>query len=153
MIGKLLPYIAVGVVQTAVILLLARLLFDIPLAQSLAGWVALIVGIVLFIVSNLTLGYLFSTIVRSQLQAMQVSMFYIMPSLFLSGFMFPFAGMPRWAQWLGELLPITHFIRIIRGALLKDQALGDMRPDILALAVFLVAASAVTMARSRTTLA
>jgi ABC-2 type transport system permease protein len=152
MIGKLLPYIAVGVVQTAVILLLARLLFDIPLAQSLAGWMALIVGIVLFIVSNLTLGYLFSTIVRSQLQAMQVSMFYIMPSLFLSGFMFPFAGMPRWAQWLGELLPITHFIRIIRGALLKDQALGDMRPDILALAVFLVAASAVTMARSRTTL-
>jgi ABC-2 type transport system permease protein len=152
MIGKLLPYIAVGVVQTAVVLLLARLLFDIPLAQSVAGWLALIVGIVLFIVSNLTLRYLFSTLVRSQLQAMQVSMFYLMPSLFLSGFMFPFGGMPRWAQWLGELLPITHFIRIIRGALLKDQMLGDMRPDILALAAFLVIAAAVTVARSRTTL-
>ena len=152
MIGKLLPYIAVGVVQTGVILFLARLLFDIPLAQSGAGWFALIVGIVLFIISNLTLGYLFSTLVRSQLQAMQVSMFYIMPSLFLSGFMFPFSGLPRWAQWLGELLPITHFIRIIRGALLKDQALRDMRPDILALAAFLVIAATVTVARSRTTL-
>lgn len=152
MIGKLLPYIAVGVVQTGVILILARLLFEIPLARSGAGWLALIVGIVLFIVSNLTLGYLFSTLVRSQLQAMQVSMFYIMPSLFLSGFMFPFAGLPRWAQWLGELLPITHFIRIIRGALLRDQALGDMRPDILALVAFLVVASTVTIARSRTTL-
>ncbi len=152
MIGKLLPYIAVGVVQTAVILVLARLLFAIPLAQTAAGWLALIVGIVLFIVSNLTLGYLFSTLVRSQLQAMQVSMFYIMPSLFLSGFMFPFSGLPRWAQWLGELLPITHFIRIIRGALLKDQALGDMRPDILALAAFLIIAATVTVARSRTTL-
>jgi ABC-2 type transport system permease protein len=152
MLGKLLPYIAVGVVQTGVILVLARLLFAIPLAASGAGWFALIVGIVLFIVSNLTLGYLFSTLVRSQLQAMQVSMFYIMPSLFLSGFMFPFGGLPKWAQWLGELLPITHFIRIIRGALLKDQTLGDMRTDILALVAFLVVAATVTVARSRTTL-
>lgn len=89
MIGKLLPYIAVGLVQTVIVLALARLLFSVPMARTLAGWIALTVGIVLFITGNLALGYLISTVVRSQLQAMQISMFYMMPSLFLSGFMFP----------------------------------------------------------------
>lgn len=152
MIGKLLPYIAVGLVQTAVVLGLASLLFAVPLAQTAAGWFALATGIFLFITSNLALGYLISTLVRSQLQAMQVSVFYLMPSLFLSGFMFPFAGLPGWAKVIGETLPVTHFLRIIRGALLKGQVLGDMGPDIIALAAFLLLAATVTVARSRTTL-
>jgi ABC-2 type transport system permease protein len=152
MIGKLLPYIAVGLLQTTVVLTLARVLFSVPLAQTVPGWLALGTGIFLFITSNLSLGYLISTLVRSQLQAMQVSVFYLMPSLFLSGFMFPFAGLPGWAQAIGETLPVTHFLRIIRGALLKGQVLGDMGPDILALGAFLLVAATVTVARSRTTL-
>jgi ABC-2 type transport system permease protein len=152
MIGKLLPYIAVGLVQTVVVLALGRLLFDVPLAHDLAGWFALSVGIVLFITSNLALGYLVSTLVRSQLQAMQVSFFYMMPSIFLSGFVFPFGGMPRWAQVIGEALPITHFLRVVRGSLLKGQVLGDMVPELLALVAFLIVAATVTLARSRTTL-
>jgi ABC-2 type transport system permease protein len=152
MVGKLLPYIAVGLVQTTVVLTLARVLFSVPLAQTAAGWLALATGILLFITSNLSLGYLISTLVRSQLQAMQVSVFYLMPSLFLSGFMFPFLGLPGWARAIGEVLPVTHFLRIIRGALLKGQVLADMTPDILALAAFLTVAATVTVARSRTTL-
>jgi ABC-2 type transport system permease protein len=152
MVGKLLPYIAVGLVQTTVVLTLARVLFAVPLAQTAAGWLALATGILLFITSNLSLGYLISTLVRSQLQAMQVSVFYLMPSLFLSGFMFPFLGLPGWARAIGEVLPVTHFLRIIRGALLKGQVLADMTPDILALGAFLTVAATVTVARSRTTL-
>ncbi len=152
MVGKLLPYIAVGLIQTTVVLTLARLLFHIPLAHTAAGWLSLALGIVLFITCNLSLGYLVSTLVRSQLQAMQLSFFYIMPSLFLSGFMFPFQGLPKWAQAIGTLLPITHFLRIIRGALLKGQVLGDMTPDILVLVGFLLVAATLTVARSRTTL-
>lgn len=152
MIGKLTPYVGVGIIQTIVVLTLARLLFGVPMAHSAAGWFALSVGIVLFIVGNLSLGYLISTVVRSQLQAMQISMFYMMPSMFLSGFMFPFAGLPRWAQVIGEIIPITHFLRIIRGALLKGQMLADMRADLLALGVFVVAVATLTIARSRTTL-
>jgi ABC-2 type transport system permease protein len=152
MIGKLLPYIAVGLVQTVMVLTLGRLLFHIPLAQNLAGWFALSVGILLFITSNLALGYLISTLVRSQLQAMQVSMFYMMPSMFLSGFVFPFRGLPRWAQAIGEVIPITHFLRIVRGSLLKGQVLGDMVPELLALGAFLVVVATLTVARSRTTL-
>lgn len=152
MIGKLLPYIAVGLIQTAIVLVLARLLFAVPMAQTFAGWFALGVGIVLFITSNLALGYLISTLVRSQLQAMQISMFYMMPSMFLSGFMFPFRGLPGWAQMLGEAIPITHFLRVIRGSLLKGQVLSDMGPDLLALAIFLILVATLTVVRSRTTL-
>jgi ABC-2 type transport system permease protein len=152
MIGKLLPYVAVGILQTIVVLVLARLLFSVPLAQTFAGWFALSVGIFLFITGNLALGYLISTVVRSQLQAMQISMFYMMPSLFLSGFLFPFRGLPAWAQVLGEIIPITHFLRVIRGSLLKGQVLGDMTPDLLALGTFLLVVAALTVARSRTTL-
>jgi ABC-2 type transport system permease protein len=122
------------------------------MAQTFAGWFALSVGIVLFITSNLSLGYLISTVVKSQLQAMQISSFYMMPSLFFSGFMFPFAGLPKWAQYIGEVLPITHFLRVIRGSLLKGQVLGDMGPNLLALGAFLIAVGALTLARSRTTL-
>lgn len=152
MVGKLLPYIGVGLVQTVVVLTLGRLLFHIPLAQDFAGWFALSVGIVLFITSNLALGYLISTLVRSQLQAMQVSIFYIMPSIFLSGFVFPFRGLPRWAQAIGEVIPVTHFLRIVRGSLLKGQVLGDMVPELIALGAFLGVAATLTVARSRTTL-
>jgi ABC-2 type transport system permease protein len=152
MIGKLLPYIAVGILQTLIVLILARLLFAVPMANTFAGWFALSVGIVLFITGNLALGYLISTVVRSQLQAMQVSMFYMMPSLFLSGFMFPFRGLPSWAQVLGEVIPITHFLRVIRGSLLKGEVLADMTQDLAALGAFLVAVAVLTIARSRTTL-
>jgi len=152
MIGKLAPYVVVGIIQTVIVLALARLLFSVPLPQTPAGWFALAVGIVLFITSNLALGYLFSTVVRSQLQAMQVSMFYMMPSLFLSGFMFLFQGLPSWARVIGEIIPITHFLRVIRESLLKNQVLADMGPELLALGAFLVAVSAITVARSRKTL-
>ena len=152
MIGKLLPYIAVGLVQTLVVLALGRLLFHVPLAHDLAGWFALSIGIVLIITSNLALGYLVSTLVRSQLQAMQVSFFYMMPSIFLSGFVFPFGGMPRWAQVIGEAIPVTHFLRVVRGSLLKGQVLGDMVPELLALVAFLIVSASATVARSRTTL-
>lgn len=152
MIGKLLPYVAVGILQTIVVLTLARLLFGVPMAHTLAGWVALSTGIVLFITGNLALGYCISTVVRSQLQAMQISMFYMMPSLFLSGFMFPFQGLPGWAQVLGEIIPITHFLRIIRGSLLKGQVLADMGIDLLALCGFLIVVTGLTIVRSRTTL-
>ena len=152
MIGKLLPYVAVGVLQTIIVLILARLLFAVPMAESFAGWFALSVGILLFITGNLALGYLISTVVRSQLQAMQISFFYMMPSMFLSGFMFPFQGLPGWAQVIGEIIPITHFLRVIRGSLLKGQVLADMRPDLLALGAFLIVVAILTVARSRTTL-
>jgi ABC-2 type transport system permease protein len=152
MIGKLAPYVVVGIIQTVIVLVLARVLFSVPMAQTPAGWFALAVGIVLFITSNLSLGYLISTVVRSQLQAMQISMFYVMPSMFFSGFMFPFRGLPSWAQVIGEIIPITHFLRVIRGSLLKGQVLADMAPDLGALLAFLIVAATLTVARSRTTL-
>jgi ABC-2 type transport system permease protein len=152
MVGKLLPYVAVGIIQAVVVLVLARVLFSVPMAQSFAGWFALSVGTVLFITGNLSLGYLISTLVRNQLQAMQISMFYMLPSIFLSGFLFPFLGLPGWAQLIGEIIPITHFLRIVRGALLKGQVLSDMVPDMLALGAFVLVVAVVTVARSRTTL-
>lgn len=152
MVGKLSPYVLVGLVQSVIVLLLARLLFGVPMAQSLAGWIALASGLVLFIVSNLSLGYLISTLVKSQLQAMQLTIFYLLPSLFLSGFLFPFLGLPRWAQVLGEAIPITHFLRVVRGSLLKGQVLADMGPDLLALLIFLLLVAGLTLARSRRTL-
>ncbi|MNQ26331.1 Inner membrane transport permease YbhR [compost metagenome] len=152
MIGKLVPYVLVGVVQTVVILTVARFLFQVPMAQSAAGWFALTCGVALFILGNLALGYLISTLAKSQLQAMQMSFFYMMPSIFLSGFAFPFYGLPQWAQHIGNLLPVTHFLRIVRGALLKQQTLTDMGPSLLALGLFVLIISGLALARSRTTL-
>ena len=111
MIGKLTPYVAVGVIQTVVILVLAKALFAVPMA---GGWLALSLGVLLFIIGSLALGFLISTVARTQLQAMQMSFFYIMPSILLSGFMFPFRGMPAWAQALGSVIPVTHFLRVVR---------------------------------------
>jgi ABC-2 type transport system permease protein len=152
MIGKLAPYVLVGLTQTVLVLILARVLFHVPMPLSFAGWLSLGVGIVLYIINNLSLGYLISTVARSQLQAMQLSVFYMLPSMLLSGFMFPFSGLPKWAQIIGEVIPVTHFLRIVRGALLKDQTLSDMGPNLAALSAFLVIVTALTLARSRKTL-
>ena len=149
MLGKLAPFVIVGILQTVVILLVARLLFNVPMA---GGWTGLTLGVLLFILGSLGLGFLISTLTRTQLQAMQLSVFYLLPSILLSGFMFPFRGMPDWAQALGTVLPVTHFLRIVRGALLKGQSLADMGPSLLALAVFVFAVAALALARYRTTL-
>ncbi len=149
MIGKLTPYVAVGVIQTVVILVLARALFAVPMA---GGWIALCLGVLLFIIGSLALGFLISTVARTQLQAMQMSFFYIMPSILLSGFMFPFRGMPAWAQALGTVIPVTHFLRIVRGALLKGLDVTALWPSLSALGLFVVAISGLAMARYRTTL-
>jgi ABC-2 type transport system permease protein len=152
MVGKLIPYVLVGIVQTVVILIAARLLFSVPMASTLAGWFALSTGTVMFITGNLALGYFISTLARSQLQAMQMSFFYMLPSIFLSGFAFPFYGMPGWARAVGEVMPVTHFIRIVRGALLKGQLMADMTGELAALAVFVIVLSCAAVLRSRTTL-
>jgi len=149
MIGKLTPYVAVGVIQTVVILVLARALFAVPMA---GGWIALCLGVLLFIIGSLALGFLISTVARTQLQAMQMSFFYIMPSILLSGFMFPFRGMPAWAQALGTVIPVTHFLRIVRGALLKGLDVTALWPSLSALGLFVAAISGLAMARYRTTL-
>jgi len=106
----------------------------------------------LFIVANLAIGYTFSTIARNQLQAMQMAIMFFLPSILLSGFLFPFLGMPRWAQWLGEILPLTHFLRIVRGIMLKHTTFGDLSHEVFALAVFTIAAMALAAARYRQTL-
>ena len=149
MIGKLTPYVFVGLVQAGFILVLARLLFAVPMS---GGWLALSLGLVLFITGSLALGFLISTVSRTQLQAMQMSFFYMMPSILLSGFMFPFRGMPDWAQALGSLIPVTHFLRIVRGALLKGVGLADAWPSVMALAAFVVVVTALAIVRYRTTL-
>jgi ABC-2 type transport system permease protein len=149
MIGKLAPYVLVGLVQTAIILLMSALLFQVPMA---GGWIGLSLGIALFITGSLALGFLISTVARSQLQAMQMSFFYILPSILLSGFMFPFRGMPGWAQWLGEVIPVTHFLRVVRGSLLKGQDLGDQWRELSALVAFVLVVTALAMARYRRTL-
>ncbi|KRA65481.1 mannose-1-phosphate guanyltransferase [Caulobacter sp. Root656] len=149
MIGKLSPYVVVGLIQTVVILVLARVLFAVPMA---GGWDALALGVVLFILGSLSLGFLISTVARNQLQAVQMSFFYILPSILLSGFMFPFRGMPAWAQALGSVIPVTHFLRVVRGSLLKGLGLVDLWTSLAALAVFVVAIAAAAMSRYRRTL-
>ncbi len=149
MLGKILPYVLVGYVQTAVFLTLALLGFQVPFAGSA---VAFLLGLNLFIVVNLSLGFLFSTVARSQMQAMQMSFFYMLPSILLSGFMFPFAGMPGWAQVLGSAVPTTHFIRILRGVMLKGAGLGDILDELGALAAILAVVAGLAMARYRQTL-
>ena len=135
MIGKVLPYIGIGLLQTTVILLLGMWLFQVPVRGSVTD-VYLAAG--LLILANLALGLLISTRARSQFQAMQMTFFVFLPSILLSGFMFPFAGMPRVVQWLAELLPLTHFLRLIRGVMLRGAALVELWIDVLALAVFIV---------------
>ncbi|MFT3722268.1 MAG: ABC transporter permease [Hyphomonadaceae bacterium] len=149
MIGKLAPYVMVGLIQTAVILVMASLLFHVPMA---GGWIALSLGVLLFITGSLALGFLISTVARTQLQAMQMSFFYMLPSILLSGFMFPFRGMPEWAQAIGQAIPVTHFLRVVRGALLKGEGLATLWPSHVALGIFVCLVTALAMARYRRTL-
>ena len=149
MVGKILPYVVIGYVQLGVILGAAALLFGVPMVGS-GALLAAMIGV--FIVANLAVGFTFSTLARNQLQAMQMTLFFFLPSMLLSGFMFPFRGMPRWAQWLGEVLPLTHFLRIVRGIMLKGAGLAELLPELGALLAFMAVVSVVAMARYRQTL-
>ena len=149
MVGKIIPYILVGYVQVGLILLAARLLFDVPMLGNVG---LLLLVAFLFITANLAMGITFSTLAENQLQAVQLSFFFFLPSLLLSGFMFPFRGMPPWAQMIGELLPLTHFLRVVRGILLKGNALPEVALQIWQIALFAVFALAVGIKRYRQTL-
>jgi len=149
MTGKIVPYIIVGYVQMAVILAAAKLLFEVPVVGSL---VLLSTALIVFIAANLAVGFTFSTLARNQLQAMQMAFFFFLPSILLSGFMFPFRGMPGWAQWLGELLPLTHFLRVLRGILLKGNGVAEITPELWPIAAFLLVAAAIALMRYRETL-
>ena len=149
MLGKILPYVAVGFVQAALIIGIGILLFGVPLLGSLGLLAALST---LFIATNLATGYTFSTIAQNQLQAMQMSIMYFLPNILLSGFMFPFAGMPVWAQWIGEALPLTHYLRIVRSIMLKGASMSDLRYDAAALAVLMLFAMIIAVTRFRRTL-
>jgi ABC-2 type transport system permease protein len=149
MIGKIVPYIIVGYVQVAVILAVAVFLFKVPVVGSLA---LLSLVLVLFIAANLAIGFTFSTLARTQMQAMQMTMFFFLPSMLLSGFMFPFRGMPQWAQYLGEALPLTHFLRVVRGVMLKGSGVAEVAPHGWPLAVILLLVSALALARYQRTL-
>ena len=133
MIGKVLPYAAIGLVQTTLVLLLGIWLFQVPVNGSVLD---VYLASILLIVANLTLGLLISTKAQSQFQSMQMTMFVFLPSILLSGFMFPFAGMPKLVQWLAELLPLTHFLRLIRGIMLRGAGLFELWPEVLALLAF-----------------
>jgi ABC-2 type transport system permease protein len=149
MIGKTTPYIGVGAVQVAIVLLVATFLFHIPFTGSLA---AFLIAVTLFIFANLMLGYLISTVARTQMQAMQMTFFIFLPSILLSGFMFPFRAMPAWAQAIGEALPITHFLRMVRQIVLKDAGLPDIVGDLWPLTLILLVLAALALLRFRRTL-
>jgi ABC-2 type transport system permease protein len=135
MTGKIVPYIAIGLIQVTLILAAALLLFEVPMQGNA---LLLYLGVLLFIAANLTLGVTFSSIARNQLQAMQMTFFFFLPSILLSGFMFPFRGMPEWAQALGSLLPLTHFLLLVRGVMLKGSALHDVWPHMWPIALFML---------------
>jgi ABC-2 type transport system permease protein len=149
MIGKIVPYIGIGSVQVIVILLISRLMFGIETEGSVA---LLGLGTALFITVNLAIGFTISTVTQNQLQAMQASFFFMLPSILLSGFMFPFRGMPHWAQWLGEVLPATHFMRVVRGLMLKGAGFDDVSFELAAMVGLLLLVSAVAISRYRVTL-
>ncbi|BAE48987.1 ABC transporter permease [Paramagnetospirillum magneticum] len=149
MVGKILPYIGVGYVQVVVIVASGRWLFGVPLMGSLT---LLSVALLLFIASNLTVGFTFSTVAKNQLQAMQMSFFFFLPSILLSGFMFPFRGMPVWAQWVGEIFPLTHFLRVVRGILLKGNGMAEIWPEMWPIIAFVLASALLAMKQYRQTL-
>jgi len=148
-VGKIVPYIMVGYVQMSLVLLAAKFLFNVPFIGSVQ---LLVVLALLFIVANLAVGITFSTIAKNQLQAVQMAFFFFLPSLLLSGYMFPFRGMPSWAQAIGECLPLTHFLRIVRGILLKGNGLAECAPDLWPIALFVVVVLAIGIKRYRQTL-
>ena len=149
MLGKITPYIVVGYLQVFLILLAARFLFHVPMQGSL---VTLSACIFLFILANLAVGIMFSTVAKNQLQAMQMTFFFFLPSILLSGFMFPFYGMPQWAQWLGSVLPLTHFLRIVRGILLKGSSWLDLWPSLWPILLFCLIVMFIAVKRYRQTL-
>ena len=144
LIGKIIPYILVGYIQVALILLAAYWLFHVPMAGSLP---LLMVGVLVFIVAHLAVGITFSTLAENQLQAMQMAFFFFLPSILLSGFMFPFRGMPVWAQWVGEVLPLTHFLRVVRGILIKGNGLAAILPELWPIGLFTAVVLTIGVAR------
>jgi len=149
MLGKILPYVAVGAVQMTIVLVVARFLFSVPIIGSLYTLIPLTL---LFILANLSIGYTFSTIAANQMQAFQMSFMFFLPSMLLSGFLFPFRGMPDWAQHLGTILPLTHYLRIVRSVMLKGSSFSELSADSVALAIFALAAMTVAIRRFRQTL-
>ena len=149
MLGKIAPYVLVGFVQAALILGAGVLMFGVPIVGNLTLLAALTT---LFIATNLSFGYTFSTLAQNQLQAVQMSMMFFLPNMLLSGFIFPFLGMPRWAQTIGEFLPLTHYIRIVRAIMLKGSTLAQLQYDALALAGLMVVAMTIAVTRFRRTL-
>jgi ABC-2 type transport system permease protein len=149
MIGKVVPNIFVGAVQAALILTVAYFVFHVPMIGSFG---LLAATATVYITALLAVGYTISTVARNQMQAMQMTFFFFLPSIMLSGFIFPFRGMPDWAQWIGEVLPITHFLRIVRGILLKGNGTAEVWPDVWPMILFLFVAGAVAVTRFRRTL-
>jgi ABC-2 type transport system permease protein len=149
LIGKIVPYIMVGYVQVGIILIAARSIFHVPMVGSIP---LLLASTFVFILANLSLGITISTIAKNQTQAMQMTFFVFLPSILLSGFMFPFRGMPHWAQGLGEVLPLTHFLRIVRGILLKGNGVADVAVDLWPLALFAAIVLTIGIKRYRQTL-
>ena len=149
MTGKIVPYIMIGLVQATIIMFAARYIFGVPFLGS----IPLLYGVILiFSAANLTLGITFSSLAGNQLQAMQMTFFFFLPSILLSGFMFPFRGMPDWAQAIGTAIPVTHVLRVVRGALLKGEGLATLWPSHAALGVFVLLITALAMLRYRRTL-
>lgn len=149
MVGKILPYVLIGYIQLTVIMTAAFIIFDVPMVGSLPLLLSLI-GI--FIMANLAVGFTFSTIAKNQLQAMQMTFFFFLPSILLSGFMFPFRAMPVWAQNIGEVLPLTHFLRIVRGILLKGNSVDQLAQELWPMLAFLFVAGFIALKRYRQTL-
>jgi ABC-2 type transport system permease protein len=149
MLGKVLPYLVVGAVQVVVVLAAAKLLFSVPFVGSLS----LLAGaIFVFVMALVLLGYTISTVARTQMQALQLTFFFFLPSILLSGFMFPYRGMPGWAQALGEILPLTHFLRITRAVMLKGADMSAIGTEVLALTIFVVVFAGLALTRFRRTL-
>jgi ABC-2 type transport system permease protein len=149
MLGKVLPYLVVGAVQVTVVLVASKLLFAIPFIGSLS---LLLSAILVFVLALVLLGYTISTIARTQMQAMQLTFFFFLPSILLSGFMFPYRGMPGWAQALGEILPLTHFLRIIRAVMLKGAELPAIAVEVGILGLFVAVFAGLALFRFRRTL-
>lgn len=146
MIGKIVPYIVVGYIQMLLIIVAAKVIFEVPILGSLP---LLLAVSILFIAANLAVGITFSTVAQNQLQAMQMAFFFFLPSILLSGFMFPFQGMPLWAQWVGSVLPLTHYLRIVRGIVLKGNGFADIAPELWPMAAFLLVMMVVAVKRYR----
>jgi ABC-2 type transport system permease protein len=149
MLGKIFPYVVVGFVQAAMVIGIGVVLFHVPVLGNLFVLASLST---LFIATNLSIGYTFSTVAQNQLQAMQMSIMFFLPNILLSGFMFPFAGMPVWAQWVGEMLPLTHYLRIVRSIMLKGASVSDLHYDAAAMAGLMLVAMTIAVTRFRRTL-